>query len=62
MLRIQSTALLTLQTVVEQHLVDTFSKSQLVAIHGKRITVQPKDVQLVRFLNGDNVQVESNHK
>ena len=60
MLRIQSTALLALQTAAEQHLVDMFSKSQLLAIHGKRITVQPKDVQIVRFLIGDSDSTESN--
>ena len=46
--KIQSTALLALQTAAEDHLVELFSKSQLAAIHGKRITVQPKDVQFVR--------------
>ena len=51
-MRMQSTALLALQVASEHHLVDMFQKSQLVAIHGNRITIQPKDVQIVQHLGG----------
>ena len=47
MKKIQSPALLALQCVTEQYVTEFFSKSQLAAIHGKRITVQPKDVEIV---------------
>ena len=52
-MKIQSTALLALQTAVEDHLVEMFSKSQVAAIHGKRVTVYPKDVDIVRSFSGD---------
>jgi histone H3/H4 len=55
MMKIQSAALLTLQTASEDYLTNLFSKSQLTSIHGKRITVTPKDVQLVRcFSSGES--------
>ena len=47
-MKIQSTALLALHEATEGYVVEMFSKSQVVAIHGKRVTVQLKDVQLVR--------------
>ena len=52
--RIQSTALLALQTAFEDHCVELFSVSQLAAIHGNRITVKPEDIQLVRLFRGDS--------
>ena len=54
MMKIQSAALLALQTASEDYLTNLFSKSQLAAIHGKRITVTPKDVQLVRCFSGES--------
>ena len=50
--KIQSTALLALQTAFEDYCVELFSISQLAAIHGNRITVKPKDIQLVRLFRG----------
>ena len=55
--KIQSTALLTLQTVFEDYCVQLFSISQIAAIHGNRITVKPEDIQLVRLFRGDNINV-----
>ena len=52
---IQSTALLTLQTAFEDYCVELFSKSQVAAIHGNRVTVKPKDMQLVCFFRGDDM-------
>ena len=54
-MRIQSTALLALQVACEEHLVDMFQKSQVAAIHGNRVTVQPKDMQIVQYFGGDTV-------
>ena len=53
MMKIQSTALLALQTAAEYYLTELFSKSQLLAIHGNRVTVKPEDVQIVRCLGGE---------
>ena len=54
MMKIQSTALLALQTAAEYYLTELFSKSQLLAIHGNRVTVKPEDVQIVRCLSGES--------
>ena len=37
----------------EDYVTELFSKSQLAAIHGGRVTVQPDDVQLVMNFRGD---------
>lgn len=54
-MRMQSTALLALQTACEHHLVDMFQKSQMVAIHSSRVTVQAKDMQIVQYLAGEKI-------
>ena len=54
-MRIQSTALLALQVACEDHLVDMFQKSQVAAIHGNRVTLQPKDMHIVQYFGGDTV-------
>ena len=51
--RIQSTALLALQEAAEQYITQMFSKSQIAAIHGKRITIKPVDIQIVRFFQDE---------
>ena len=51
--RIQSMALLALQEASEHYLVKLFQNSQLAAIHGNRVTVLPRDIQLVRHFKGD---------
>ena len=40
--------MLALQTGSEDHIVKVFQASNLCAIHRKRITVEPKDVQCCR--------------
>ena len=55
MKKIQSTALLALQTAFEDYCVELFSKSQVAAIHGNRVTVKPKDMQLVFLFRGDEM-------
>ena len=47
-LRWQSAAIEALQEASEAYLVRLFSDSNLCAIHAKRVTIQPKDIQLVR--------------
>ena len=43
--RFQSTAILAVQEAAEAFLVRMFEQCNLIAIHGKRVTVQPKDIQ-----------------
>ena len=47
-LRFQSGAILALQESVEAYLVGLFEDSNLCAIHAKRVTFMPKDMQLAR--------------
>ena len=54
MKKIQSPALLALQCACEDYVTELFSKSQRAAVHGKRITVTPDDVQLVMDFRGDH--------
>ena len=51
--RMTAGALYCLQEGAEAYLINLFCDSQLAAIHGKRITVMPKDVQLVRRLRNE---------
>ena len=46
--RMQSTALLALQEAAEAYLVNMFSQVNDIAIHGRRVTIMPKDIQLWR--------------
>ena len=48
--RFQSTALLALQEACEAFLVRMFGQVNDIAIHGKRVTIQPRDIQLWRRL------------
>ena len=52
-LRFQSTALLALQEASEAYLVGLFENANLCAIHAKRVTVMPKDMQLARRIRGE---------
>ncbi|KAK1743868.1 histone H3, partial [Skeletonema marinoi] len=45
-------AILALQEAAEAHLVGLFEDSNLCAIHGKRVTIMPKDMQLARRIRG----------
>ena len=47
-LRIQAVAIKGLQEAAEAYLVGLFEDSNLCAIHAKRVTIMPKDVQLTR--------------
>jgi histone H3 len=52
-LRFQSSALLALQEACEAYMVGMFEDSNLCAIHAKRVTVFPKDIQLARRIRGE---------
>ena len=48
----QASAILALQEAAEAHLVGLFEDCNLCAIHGKRVTIMPKDMQLARRIRG----------
>ena len=52
-LRFQGSAVLALQEASEAYLVGLFEDTNLCAIHAKRVTIMPKDIQLARRLRGD---------
>ena len=52
-LRFQSRALLALQEGAEAYLVALFEDTVLEAIHGKRVTVLPRDIQIARRIRGE---------
>ncbi len=52
-LRFQSQAILALQEASEAYLVGLFEDSNLCAIHAKRVTIMPKDIQLARRIRGE---------
>merc|ERR1711981_1399370 len=45
-LRFQSSAVLALQEAAEAYMVGLFEDTNLCAIHAKRVTIMPKDMQL----------------
>merc|ERR1711907_699984 len=54
-LMFQAQALLALQESAETYMVGVFEDTNLAAIHGKRVTIMPRDLQLARRLRGDHV-------
>ena len=52
-LRFQSAALLCLQEATEAYLVSLLEDSNLCAIHARRVTIMPKDIQLARRIRGE---------
>ena len=52
-LRFQSSAVLALQEAAEAYLVGLFEDTNLCAIHAKRVTIMPKDMQLARRIRGE---------
>jgi histone H3 len=52
-LRFQSNAILALQEASESYLVGLFEDTNLCAIHAKRVTIMPKDMQLARRIRGE---------
>tara|TARA_B100000519_G_C14238332_1_gene435935 strand:+ start:254 stop:598 length:345 start_codon:yes stop_codon:yes gene_type:complete len=52
-LRFQSHAVLALQEASEAYLTGLFEDTNLCAIHAKRVTIMPKDIQLARRIRGE---------
>ena len=52
-LRFQSAAILCLQEAAEAYLVGLFEDTNLCAIHARRVTIMPKDIQLARRIRGE---------
>ena len=52
-MRFQSTAIMALQEASEAYLVGLFEDTNLCAIHAKRVTIMPKDMQLARRMRGE---------
>lgn len=51
--RFQSHALLALQEASEAYLTSLFEDANLCAIHAKRVTIMPRDMQLARRIRGE---------
>ncbi len=54
-LRFQSQAVLALQEAAEAYMVGLFEDTNLCAIHAKRVTIMPKDIQLARRIRGERL-------
>jgi histone H3 len=54
-LRFQSTAVAALQEAAEAYLVTLFEDTNLCAIHAKRVTIFPRDMQLARRIRGEKL-------
>ena len=52
-LRFQPQAIGALQEAAEAYLVGSFEDTNLCAIHAKRVTIMPKDIQLARRIRGE---------
>uniref|UniRef100_A0A1I7ZA33 Histone domain-containing protein n=1 Tax=Steinernema glaseri TaxID=37863 RepID=A0A1I7ZA33_9BILA len=52
-LRFQSAAIGALQEAAESYLVGLFEDTNLCAIHAKRVTIMPRDIQLARRIRGE---------
>ncbi|XP_003477289.1 histone H3.3A-like [Cavia porcellus] len=53
-LRFQSAAIGALQEASEAYLVGLIEDTNLCAIHAKRVTIMPKDIQLARHIRGEH--------
>ena len=52
-LRFQAKAVSALQEASEAYLVSLMEDTNLAAIHAKRVTIMPKDIQLARRIRGE---------
>ncbi len=52
--RINKGAVDNLQDAAESYLIGLFEDSNLCALHGKRVTIMPKDIQLTRRIRGEH--------
>ncbi|XP_032653343.1 histone H3-like [Chelonoidis abingdonii] len=49
----QSSAVMALQETSEAYLMGLFEDTNLYAIHAKKVTIMPKDIQLARRIRGE---------
>jgi histone H3 len=56
-LRMESKALLALQEAAEMYLVRLFGDSLECALHAKRVTLMPRDIQLAQRIRGERSRV-----
>eukprot|EP00758_Cryptobia_borreli_P012732 Tbor_TRINITY_DN5770_c0_g1::TRINITY_DN5770_c0_g1_i1::g.19709::m.19709/K11253/H3; histone H3 len=54
-LRFQSSAVLAIQEATESYMVSLLSDTNLCAIHGRRVTIMPRDIKLARRLRGERM-------
>ena len=54
-LRFQTTAMLANQEAAEAYLVGLFEDTNICAIHAKRVTIMPKDIQLARRIRRERL-------
>ena len=52
-LRFQGSSILALQEASEAYVVGLFEDTNLCALHSKRVTIMPKDIQLARRIRGE---------
>ncbi|EKX36203.1 histone H3 variant [Guillardia theta CCMP2712] len=52
-IRYKADAIMALQEASEAYLVGLFEDTNLCAIHAKRVTIMPKDIQLARRIRGE---------
>ena len=55
--RWQGSAILATQTVAEDYLMVQLEDANVCALHSKRVTVMPKDIQLVRRIKGEEAVI-----
>jgi histone H3 len=53
--RFQSLAMTALQEAAEAYLVHLFEDANLSAIHARRVTIMPRDIQLARRIRGERM-------
>ena len=51
--RFAASAVLAMQEATEAHMINLFADTCLCAIHGRRVTIKPRDLQLALRLRGD---------
>ena len=52
-LRFEGLAIVALQDAAEAYLITLYEDANLCAIHAKRVTIMPKDIQLSRRIRGE---------
>merc|ERR1711907_361758 len=55
-LRFQASTIAALQEASEAYVVGLFEDTNLCAIHAKRVTIMPKDIQLARRIRGERAK------